>query len=133
MYKFGNRSKECLDTCHPDLQKIANLAICFYDFSVYEGHRDLDRQKKLYDEGKSQIDGITRKGNHNLYPSMAFDCAPYPIDWNDIKRFNELSRVMFAAEAYLRKRGELDPKYTLSWGGNWKNFVDRPHWELVEV
>ena len=131
-YKFGKRSRECLDTCHVDLQKIAELAIKFYDFSVYEGHRDLVRQKKLYDEGKSQIDGITRKGNHNFYPSMAFDCAPYPIDWNDKDRFHELAKAMFAAEEYLRETGHLDSAYELAWGGNWSSFIDLPHWELIK-
>lgn len=131
-YTFGKRSRECLDTCHKDLKKIAELAIKFYDFSIYEGHRDLDRQKKLYDEGKSQIDGITRKGNHNYNPSMAFDCAPYPIDWNDTVRFHTLAKVLFVAEEYLRENGQLDNTYELAWGGNWKNFVDLPHWELIK-
>lgn len=132
-YKFGKRSKECLNTCHKDLQKIAELAINFYDFSVYEGHRSIERQQQLYEEGKSQIDGVTRKGNHNYLPSMAFDCAPYPIDWNDTSRFIELSKVMFSSEKYLRDKGELDNNYKLAWGGNWKSFIDRPHWELVKV
>ena len=73
--KFSKRSQEKLNTCHPDLIKIANKAIELsrIDFGISEGERTLEKQKQLYDQGKSKVDGIKIKGKHNYSPSKAFD------------------------------------------------------------
>ncbi len=69
-YKFGERSAANLATAHKDLQIVMTTAIksSMVDFGISEGHRSLERQKELFDEGKSRIDGITKKGKHNYNP-----------------------------------------------------------------
>ena len=72
-YKFGKTSLERLSTCDDRLQNLFMIAISRspVDFGIAEGHRTIARQKKLYDEGKSKIDGVTRKGKHNYSPSRS--------------------------------------------------------------
>ena len=77
-YTFSTRSKDALLSCHPGLQRIAEAALfrTQVDFAVVEGHRSLERQKLLYEAGRSKIDGLSRKSRHNRTPSLAFDiCA----------------------------------------------------------
>ena len=52
----------------------------------------------------------------------AVDIAPYPIDWNDTKRFDKL------AEHIKKKAKQLN--IPITWGGDWKTLVDMPHYEL---
>jgi peptidoglycan L-alanyl-D-glutamate endopeptidase CwlK len=131
MYKFGKKSQERLETCHADLQKILNEVIKIYDFSVLEGERTLEQQQEYFKEGKSKLDGINKKSKHQSKPSLAVDIAPFPIDWNDTKRF------YFLAGLVIAKANELGIK--IRWGGSWNGsfdfkqnkFNDLPHFELV--
>lgn len=131
MASFGEKSKQLLATCHPDLQKICNEAIKHFDFTVIEGTRSVARQQQLFKEGKSKLDGVNKKGKHNHTPSLAIDIAPYPIDWNDTKRFFYLAGLM---EGIATSMG-----ITIIWGGDWdsdgdykdQTFNDYPHFELV--
>ncbi len=122
MPKFSNRSKERLSTCDQRLQDIMNEAIKEFDFSVLEGHRTLARQKQLFDEGRSQIDGIRKKGKHNYTPSRAVDVVPYPVDWNNIERFKQLAVVI--------KRIAKEKGVTLIHGADWKSLRDWPHYQI---
>lgn len=137
-FKFGTSSVNRLITCDHKLQRICEKALSYgvMDFSVIEGHRTTARQQKLYNEGKSKIDGITKKGMHNYSPSLAVDVIPYPAEvngvnvWDDKQRFCVLAGLMFAAAAELG--------FDLRWGGDWdgdgnnadSNFLDLPHFEL---
>ena len=82
MYKLGKGSLKKLESVHHDLVKIIKLAITRtpVDFGISEGHRSLERQKELYDQGKSKIDGINKKGKHNYSPSLAIDLYAYHPD-----------------------------------------------------
>jgi peptidoglycan L-alanyl-D-glutamate endopeptidase CwlK len=130
MPKFGEKSKKLLSTCHSDIQKVMNEAIKYTDFTIIEGARSLERQKELYSQGKSKIDGIKQKGKHNYNPSLAIDIAPYPIDWNDTKRFFFLAGTVLA----IAKSMGID----MVWGGDWdadgdyadQTFNDYPHFQL---
>jgi peptidoglycan LD-endopeptidase CwlK len=140
MYKFGKRSNDRLETADEKLQRVARKALSFnvMDFSIIEGHRSVERQKELYDQGKSMIDGEEKKGKHNYDPSLAIDIIPYPgvINdvnvWSDKQRFCVLAGLMFAAAALE------DVK--LRWGGDWdgdgnnadSSFHDLPHFEILE-
>ena len=75
MFKFSKRSIDKLNTCHKDLQLIMNtvISVSNIDFGISEGHRSIELQNKYFKEGKSQIDGITKKGKHNYDPSLAVD------------------------------------------------------------
>ena len=128
MPRFGKRSKENLSTCHEDLQKVFNEVIKHVDCSVLEGHRDEEKQERLFSEGKTKVH--YPKGRHNSKPSRAVDVVPYPIDWNDRERFHLFSGFVLGL---ARGMG-----ITLRWGGDWNmnfevddnKFDDFPHFEL---
>lgn len=136
MPAFGNKSLDKLKTCHPDIQKVMLEAIKEVDFTVICGVRTPDEQFELYKQGRTlqdgkwiktgatvtNIDGKSKKSEHNYTPSRAIDIAPYPIDWNNTKRFLDLSKVV------LRVAKELG--IDLDWGGDWTSFKDYPHYEL---
>lgn len=132
-HHFSQSSLDKLHTCDARLQEVALVALKIspMDFMVLEGHRSIERQQEMFAKGRSKIDGVTKKGNHNHTPSRAMDLAPYPIDWHDRERFYFLGGLILAAGAMTGVR--------LRWGGCWANtfseenkFDDLPHFELTE-
>ena len=129
MPRFGSRSRKNLESCDSRLQRVFNEVIKHVDCSVLEGHRSENRQNKLYEEGKTKVK--YPNGRHNAYPSLAIDCVPYPIDWNDRERF-----TLFAGFVKGIAKGMYN--YDLRWGGDWDNdfqvmdnrFDDFPHFEI---
>lgn len=127
MPKFGKRSIHHLNTCHPDLQLVLNEAIKYVDFSVLEGHRSQELQDLYFQQGKSKVK--YPNGKHNKTPSLAVDIAPYPIDWNDLKRFGA---VVFFIKGIAISKG-IKLRLGADWNGDFifnESFVDAPHIEL---
>lgn len=120
MATFGKQSIENKLTCHLDLQAILDEAIKHYDFKIICGHRGEDEQNQAYRMGRSKVRWPNSK--HNSIPSKAADCAPYPIDWEDLERFNEMAIHIKTAADKLGAE--------IRWGGDWK-MKDYPHVELV--
>lgn len=120
MPKFGKRSKKELATAHPDLQRLFNEVIKEYDCAVICGHRDHAAQDKAFADGYSLVKWPNSK--HNKVPSLAVDVVPYPIDWNDHARF-----MSFASNV---KKVAKRLKINVEWGGDWKKFVDLPHYQV---
>jgi peptidoglycan L-alanyl-D-glutamate endopeptidase CwlK len=147
MYKLGKGSLKKLESVHHDLVKIIKLAITRtpIDFGISEGHRSLERQKELYDQGKSKIDGINKKGKHNYSPSLAIDLYAYHPDIEvrkklayDVPTLCIIAGVIISCADELKAKGDI--KHSVRWGGNWDNdgvilydqsFDDLPHFELV--
>jgi peptidoglycan L-alanyl-D-glutamate endopeptidase CwlK len=117
-YKLGTRSLQNLSGVHPDLVAVVKRAIQIteVDFSVLEGVRNINRQRELLKAGKSKTLNSRHLTGH------AVDIAPWPIDWNDLKRFEQVSEAMKAAAE------ELD--VDVEWGGDWRTFYDGPHYQL---
>lgn len=143
-YKFGKRSQARLDTCHPDIQAICNEVIKVYDFSVLEGHRTQETQARYFAEGRSKLDGVTRKSKHQSSPSMAVDIMPYKKGSNafsgnekDDRRFYMLMGMVKAIAARLKAEGKIthDVRFGLDWDGDDtfrdQTFDDLPHFELI--
>lgn len=146
MYSFGTTSKKRLEECHQDLQKIMNEAIkrSYIDFSITEGYRSLERQNELYRQGRSKIDGINKKGKHNLSPSHAVDICVYHPNYDtrkklvyDVGSLCFIAGVIQTVAKELYEKGEVS--HIIRWGGNWDNdgvilhdqsFDDLPHFEL---
>lgn len=128
MPKFSLRSKEQLTTCHPDIRAVCNELILYTDFSVTCGHRGKADQTKAYKEGKSKA--MWPKSAHNSLPSKAVDLVPYPVDWEDIGRFQQLYGAFMVVAQQLRERGIIKSEFV--WGGNWKSIKDFPHFEIKE-
>lgn len=134
MFKFSQRSLDNLNECHPDLQLIAHEAIKYFDFVVYEGYRGKEDQDKYFFEGKSKVRFPNSK--HNKSPSMAFDAAPYPINWDRTGAFYFMAGIMIAVAKRLKDEGKIS--HNLRWGGDFNRdrnlyndkFIDLPHFEL---
>lgn len=129
---FGERSLALLATCDERLQRIAQAAIRVgMDFSVISGHRGKDEQEDLFARG------LSRKrwpdSRHNSLPSLAFDVAPWPIDWSDRGRFLHLAGIL--------RTVAFDLAVPIRWGGDWdgdfdlkdQTFFDLGHFELIGV
>jgi len=129
MYSFGKRSKDNLDTLAEPLALVCKEVIRHIDFSVIEGHRSLERQKELFDDGKSQIDGISLKGNHNYLPSLAVDVIPYKKGHNPFDGSDE-SELMFYKLNREFRNASKKLGIEIVWGGDWRSFSDMPHYEL---
>ena len=131
MPTFGTRSTNNLVTCHEDLQKLFNEVIKHFDCSVICGHREQEEQDRAFHNGLSKLKFPESK--HNKMPSMAADVIPYPIDWDDHKRFYMFVGVVrgIAAEMNIQIRCGAD------WDGDMEvkdqNFHDLPHFELLET
>jgi peptidoglycan L-alanyl-D-glutamate endopeptidase CwlK len=139
MFTFSERSLNNLKGVHPKLVAVVHraLELSTIDFTVLEGVRTQARQDELWAQGRTTpgqvVTWVQTSGTHGIQADgygHAVDLAPYPIDWTDQKRFDQLATVMFAAAKELG--------VTLRWGGNWDmdNFVhehgesDSPHFEL---
>ena len=117
-YKLGTRSLQSLSGVHPDLVDVVKLAITIteVDFTVIEGIRNINRQRQLYKAGKS----TTMNSRH--ITGHAIDMVPWPVDWEDLERFNVMAEAMKTA-------AEVQ-EIPIVWGGDWKSFYDAPHFEL---
>ena len=120
MPSFGTKSQERLETCDPRIQLVLQEAIKHYDFSVLEGHRTEEKQQEYFESGASKVKFHHSK--HNVFPAMAVDVVPYPIDWDNLQRFKDLSEV-------IKEACKTVDVSNLHWGYDlWQ--WDMPHWEL---
>ena len=119
-FKFGKKSLEHLSTVHPDLQTLFKRAITAspHDFSITEGVRSQERQKALYEAGKSQ----TMNSRH--ITGKAVDIAIFvngKLTW-DYKYYIEVANhIKLVAKSM---------SIPIVWGGDFVSFKDGPHYEL---
>lgn len=128
---FSQRSLKNLEGVHPDLVKVAHKALEYavVDFVVTDGVRTLEQQAELYAIGRTKPGKIvtwTMKSNHLPKEDgygYAVDCHPYPISFDDLKRYEILADTM------SRAAEELNIKIIC--GRDWHK-QDMPHFELME-
>lgn len=115
---LGDRSTKNLVGVNADLVKIVKRALELspVDFTVIEGLRTKERQAELMKQG------FTRTLNSRHIIGEAVDIVPLPVDWKNPKPF------YLVAEAMKKAADELGVKIT--WGGDWKSFVDLPHYQI---
>ena len=137
MPSFGTASREQLVTCRTEIIETLDLVVAEYDITVLEGVRSWARQADLLRRGKTKVgpggsdhnppklDDGTEDPN---WLSNAVDCAPWPIDWKDARRFIYMAGLVIGTGRALG--------YDFGWGGNWdedqiilddQNFDDLPH------
>lgn len=126
-YKFSKRSLNNLKGVHPLLVKLmfASITNAPIDFVITEGVRTTQRQQELFRQGKSKCDGIKNKSKHQKKADgygHAVDLYPLPIQYKDIKPYKILSEHI--------KKIAKQLNINILWGGNFKTFVDMPHYEL---
>lgn len=84
--------------------------------------RTYAEQNKLYEQGRTTAGGIVTNArggysNHNF--GLAFDVVPIvngKADWNT-KDWNKI--------------GQIGKSVGFEWGGDWKSFVDKPHFQML--
>lgn len=127
MKKFSDRSLRNLEGVHPDLVAVVKraLEISPVDFTVVEGVRDIDTQRKYVARGVSK----TMKSRHLAQSDgygHAVDLYPYydgSVQVNaPFGKFRDISNAMKAAAKELGS--------DITWGGDWKSFVDGPHYQI---
>lgn len=147
---LGERSLSRLVGVHPDLVRVvrraAMLAEPDEDFTVLEGLRSREQMSINWGKGRTAAEcvshGIPASYSEPSLPKVtwlanpfgsnhakkgdgfghAVDLAPYPVNWIDRDRFNNLARIMLSA-AYQEG-------VKIVWGGSWKS-PDLPHYELT--
>lgn len=119
-YKLGSRSRQRLQGIHSNLVAVVNRAIeiseC--DFTVLEGIRSVERQRKLVARGASR----TMRSRH--LTGHAVDLGAWvngKISW-DWDYYYQIEDAMKKAAK------ELD--IHIEWGGDWRTFKDGPHYQL---
>lgn len=130
MNKWSNTSKERLEQCDERLQALAEAVLQIHDCSVLTGHRSENAQNQAYVEGYSTIQWPYSK--HNKLPSLAIDLAPFPIDWENTKRFYYFAGIVMGVAKQMG--------LPIRWGGDWdmdndlddSNFLDLVHFEINE-
>jgi peptidoglycan L-alanyl-D-glutamate endopeptidase CwlK len=120
MYSFSSRSIEKLTGVHPDLVKVLNASITNspHDFGITEGLRTPERQKMLYQDGKS----LTMMSRH--LTGHAVDIAVWKdgtVVW-DFPLYEEVANHIIAVAGSMN--------VPIIWGGHWRGLRDGPHFEL---
>lgn len=152
MPSFGRKSKQEWTTLHWDLKIILDRAIQIYDFSILQGARPDAEQARLFALGRSKVDGVTKKSNHQVRPdergnlvSHAVDIAPYkkgldPFNKSEysLRRFYFLMGIIFSVAESLYNTGHITHhvRFGIDWDGDFdysdQSFHDLPHIELVK-
>ena len=120
MYTLGAKSKQRLKGVHSDLIKVVERAIeiTTVDFTVLEGLRTPERQKKLKEAGASQTLNSRHITGHAVDLGAFVDGQ---VDWS-WPLYHEIAKAMKSAAAEL--------SISIEWGGDWSRFKDGPHWQL---
>lgn len=142
MPKFSKKSQALLDQVHPDLQLVLTCAIKYIDFTVLDSTiRTKEQQAQYVKEGKSKT--MNSKHLKRLVPeydkeySLAVDCCPYPIDFNDRESFCLMAGYILGIAKVLKSEGMIHSD--IVWGGDFNNnsrtkdekFSDCPHFEVL--
>jgi peptidoglycan L-alanyl-D-glutamate endopeptidase CwlK len=124
-FSLSARSRTRLLGVHPDLVRVVERAITItlVDFSVVEGLRTLAKQAEYFKKGKSMTMNSRHLTGHavDLAPWMMVD-GKMTIDWE--------SEAGWEAVADAMKSSAYALNVPLTWGGDWRRFVDKPHFEL---
>lgn len=121
-FKFSKASENKFNGVHPDLVKVARLALELseVDFGITEGMRSLERQLSLFEQGKSK----TLKSKH--LEGRAIDVHAVvggTVSW----MFHYYETI---ARAF--KQAASDLNIEIEWGGDWEKFRDGVHFQLKD-
>jgi peptidoglycan L-alanyl-D-glutamate endopeptidase CwlK len=125
-FKFSQASKNNMIGVNPDLITVAQLAlsISYIDFGIPTdgGYRSVKTQRVLFENKKSQCDGVIKRSKHQ--DGKALDFYAYvngKASW-------DLQHLTIVAAAFMEAAQQLNKK--IEWGGHWKSFRDYPHIQL---
>ena len=140
-----------LEGVNIDLVKVVKRAIEItpQDFMVVEGVRSKEQCYINYGKGRTaaqcttkdvpasyaqpklaKVTWLTNPLSSKHVTGKAVDLVPYPVDWNDVSKFDQIAKAMFAAAKELG--------VSIRWGADWDNDgnyrekgeYDSPHFEI---
>lgn len=119
-YKLSQRSLDRMAGIHPDLTRVVLRAIelTTVDFAITQGLRTIEQQRQYVADGKS------RTMNSRHLTGHAVDVVAYrdgKVSWT-ASDYNPIAKAFKAAAEKL--------DIPIVWGGDWKSFLDCPHFEL---
>ena len=127
MYKLSKRSYERLNGIDAILVAILTEAIkeSPFDFGIPRngGMRTAKEQNELYKKGRSRLDGYKNKSYHQT--GKAFDIYAY-VDGDASWEKEHLTAIA----RHIQKVAKEQFNTKLTWGGDWKSFVDMPHFQI---
>jgi len=96
-----------------------------FDFGIpqFGGLRTAEDQKSLFDKGVSRCDGYKHKSYHQS--GNAFDIYAY-VDGKASWDVDHLTVIADHIICVAQEQFSVE----LEWGGNWKTFVDLPHFQI---
>ncbi len=106
---------------HPDLQVFLAFGIfeCYLkglNVRITETNRTIEEQNSYYNQGYSQVRGNDFGSMHQW--GVAFDVCR-----NDGSGAYDFTN-------WIDKVAKIFKKYPIVWGGDWKGFVDQPHFQM---
>lgn len=138
VFVFGERSRRMLVGVHPDLVLVVSRGLKYStrDFAVTEGVRSIERQRMLKAKGLSmtlnskhlcQADGFAHAidvmGVGDLDIDGDVDAQDRAMTWD---------RVVYKGIARGFAQAAQELGIGIRWGGDFKNFFDGPHFELLK-
>ena len=108
------------------------LAISKHDMTIpwMGGLRTAEQQYEIFKEGNSKLDGFDKKSYHQT--GKALDVIPVQGGYSNDKAFRHFAACMFHAYQVMIQEGKVPEGLILEWGGHWQNFIDKPHWQIVQ-
>lgn len=142
MPNFSKKSQDILSWAHPDLRKVMNEAIKYFDFIVLETTRTEEQHNLNVANGNSKTTWEKSKhrpqlDNEGRFTSWAVDIAPYPNPYKNNERFIFMAGFVMCIARRFYKDGKIT--HQIKWGGNWSmdddpttdKFFDGGHFELI--
>lgn len=117
------KHEERFEGVDPRLVAVAHRAAVLFphDIQLIEGLRTEAMQREYVRLGKSKT-----MASYHLR-GKAIDIAPLvhgTIDWKDATMWHTLEHCM--------KEAAKELGHNITWGGDWKTFVDMPHFQLED-
>lgn len=133
---YSAHSSTVLAMAHPDLQKIFNEVIRWYDNTVAVSYITKAQAEDDFNKGLSHIHYPTK---HNTKPSIAVDVYPYingTVSF-DLKQGLNFGGYVMAVANRMHEDGLIT--HVVRWGGDWNgnhdvndnSFEDTGHFELI--
>lgn len=124
MNRFSRASLSALQGVDYRLQDLAFKVLQIHDCKVTEGLRSEEQQRVYVARGASRTMDSRHLTGH------AIDMYPFPINWNNMKRFYYFAGIVVATANFM--------DIPVRWGGDWdgdndlddQNFNDLGHFEI---
>lgn len=125
MFTLSEKSKKKLEGVHPHLCGVVRRAIEIskIDFAVIDGVRTYEKQLEYFKSGASKTMNSRHLKGRTGY-SCAVDLAAF-VDGKISWKSKDYAPIALAMKTAAK---QFDVK--IEWGGDWKTFVDMPHFQL---